>query len=138
MRIKTVLFVLPTLAIAGASFKSAIASSPDAMAQHQKEVIFTCLAASGFRNARPIGEIIVFGDDVGYDALRVRGNYPQIHMNNQAGKVLCLFDRSVFKSRRNISSWSMGLCLRSLAGMGAWQYWHISGGKLSGGRSANL
>jgi micrococcal nuclease len=37
------------------------------------------------------------------------------------------------KNRRNIGSWSVGLCLLALTGMGVWQYWQASGGKLSGG-----
>lgn len=34
-----------------------------------------------------------FSAMVEYDALLVRGNYPQQHMNNQVGQSLCLFNR---------------------------------------------
>jgi hypothetical protein len=69
------------------------ASSPDAWEQHYQEVTANCLKVSGLQNAEPAGEIISYSDDAGYDALLVRGNYPQPHMNNQVGQVLCLFNR---------------------------------------------
>lgn len=71
----------------------ASASSPDAIKQHQAEVNRRCLQVSGLRNPRAVGAIITFGDEVGYDALVVRGNYPQPHMDNQVGQSLCLFSR---------------------------------------------
>lgn len=82
--------------IVGGSLFTAIAvkaSSPDAWKQHYQEVTASCLKVSGLRNAKPVGKIIGFGDNVGYDALLVRGNYPQPHMNNQVGQSLCLFNR---------------------------------------------
>lgn len=72
---------------------AATASSPDAWAKHNQEVIAKCLRVSNLRNAKPVGSIIRFGDDVGYDALLVRGTYPQTQMNNQTGQSLCLFNR---------------------------------------------
>lgn len=72
---------------------TANASSPDAVKQHQQEVTNRCFQISGLRNSQSVGNIIIFGDDVGYDALMVRGNYPQPPMNNQVGQVLCLFNR---------------------------------------------
>jgi hypothetical protein len=72
---------------------TAKASSPDAIEQHQREVLNQCLQISGLRNPQPVGSIIIFGDDVGYDALMVRGNYPQPHINNRMGQSLCLFNR---------------------------------------------
>ncbi|MBD1867234.1 hypothetical protein H6F95_07955 [Cyanobacteria bacterium FACHB-471] len=69
------------------------ASSPEAWEQHYQEVRTSCLNVSGLNNAEPAGEIVTFPDDVGYDALLVSGNYPQPNMNNQAGQVLCLFNR---------------------------------------------
>lgn len=77
------------------------ASSPDAWKQHYQEVNASCLKVSNFRNAKPVGEIVSFSDDVGYDALLIQGNYPQPHMNNQVGKALCLFNR---KTRRAYTS----------------------------------
>ena len=69
------------------------ASSPDAWKKHYQEVTDSCLKVSGLRNAKAVGQIVGFGDNVGYDALLVGGNYPQPHMNNQVGQVLCLFNR---------------------------------------------
>ncbi len=80
---------------------ASVASSPDAWAQHQQEVISSCLKVSGLRNAQAVGNIVGFGDDVGYDALLVRGNYPQPHMNNRAGEFLCLFNRKTRKAYTN-------------------------------------
>ncbi|KAM3108222.1 hypothetical protein [Phormidesmis sp. 146-33] len=71
----------------------AAASSPEAIKQHHAEVNRRCLQVSGLQNPRALGSIITFGDEIGYDALIVRGNYPQPHMNNQVGQSLCLFSR---------------------------------------------
>ena len=37
--------------------------------KHNREVMQSCLKASGFKNAEAAGDIMIFGDDVGYDAL---------------------------------------------------------------------
>jgi hypothetical protein len=73
------------------------ASSPDEWEKHQKEVAATCAKASGLKNARTMGEAVQFGDDIGFDAVMIRGRYPQPHMKNAVGHALCLFDR---KTRR--------------------------------------
>jgi hypothetical protein len=83
--VSTAMRTLPTI--------TAKASSPDAIKQHQQEVLNRCLQMSGLRNPKPIGSIITFGDDVGYDALMVRGTYSQLHLNHQVGQSLCLFNR---------------------------------------------
>jgi hypothetical protein len=72
---------------------TATASSPDAWEQHYQEVTARCLEVSGLRNPQPVGDVITFPDDVGYDALLVRGHYPQPHMKNQVGQSLCLFNK---------------------------------------------
>jgi hypothetical protein len=36
---------------------------------------------------------MVYDDRVGLTALLVSGRYPQPHLKNRAGRVLCLFDR---------------------------------------------
>ncbi|MBD2054482.1 hypothetical protein H6F88_00260 [Oculatella sp. FACHB-28] len=82
------------------------ASSPEAWEQHYQEVRTSCLNVSGLNNAEPVGEIITFSDDVGYDALLVSGTYPQPDLNNQAGQVLCLFNR---QTRQAIVSEADGL-----------------------------
>ena len=74
------------------------ASSPESWKEHRKEVISSCIQASGLRNTKATGKIISFGVDVGYDALLIEGNYPQPHMNNQSGKMLCLFNRGTRKA----------------------------------------
>lgn len=77
------------------------ASSPEAWAKHLQEVTSSCIRVSGLRNARSAGKIIIFGDDVGYDVLMIKGNYPQPHMKNRVGQMLCLFNRRTRKA--NIS-----------------------------------
>ena len=70
------------------------ASSPDAWSDYEKEVATACFAASGFKDAEAHTKLIVFGDDVGRDALIVEGVYPQPHMDGAKGKMLCLFDKA--------------------------------------------
>ena len=71
----------------------AMASSPAAWAAHDREVAEACTKASGLKKAVASGEPMVFDDSVGVTALLVSGRYPQPHMKNQPGRVLCLFDR---------------------------------------------
>jgi hypothetical protein len=70
-----------------------IASTDDAWKEHRKQVIETCLKQSGFNKAKAVGDVISFSDNVGYDALLIEGRYPQPHMKNKKGKMLCLFNR---------------------------------------------
>ena len=72
---------------------TANASSPDAWQQYYQEITTKCVRSSGLNNPKPIGQVVSFSQDVGFDALLIRGNYPQPHMNNQEGQFLCLFDR---------------------------------------------
>lgn len=72
---------------------SAGASSPAAWSAHDKEVAEACTRASGLKNAQASGQPMVYDDRLGLTALMVSGRYPQPHMKNRAGKVLCLFDR---------------------------------------------
>jgi hypothetical protein len=83
---------------------TARASSPDAIRQHQKEVTNRCLQISGLEKPQPVGSIVTFGDDIGYDVLMVRGHYPQPHMNNQIGKSLCLFNRATRQAQGSDAS----------------------------------
>ncbi|WP_341530162.1 hypothetical protein WKK05_13210 [Nostoc sp. UHCC 0302] len=87
--------VLFTLMLGGllATATTAEASSPDALEKHYQQVNTSCLNASNLQNAQPVGSIFRFGDEVGYDALLIRGNYSQPDMNNQVGQFLCLFNR---------------------------------------------
>ena len=74
------------------------ASSSQAWEKHNKEAIAKCRQASGLKDANPGGKIILFGDDVGYDGLLIKGRYPQAHMKNKVTQVLCLFNRKTRKA----------------------------------------
>ena len=74
------------------------ASSPQVWEQQNKEAIAKCRQTSGLKDANPVGKIILFGDDVGYDGLIIKGRYPQPHMKNKATQVLCLFNRKTGKA----------------------------------------
>jgi hypothetical protein len=82
-------FLLTLALITGA----AQASSPEAWSAHDKEVAAACVKASGLKNAKPAGQPMAYDDSVGITALLVAGRYPQAHMKNRPGRVLCLFDR---------------------------------------------
>ena len=71
----------------------ALASSPDAWSEHDKEVAATCAKTSGLADAQAIGKPMVYDDRVGITAILVQGRYPQPHMKNRIGQELCLFDR---------------------------------------------
>ena len=73
------------------------APSPQVWEQQNKEAIAKCRQASGLKEANPVGKIILFGDDVGYDGLMIKGRYPQPHMKNKVTQVLCLFNRKTRK-----------------------------------------
>jgi len=77
---------------------SGYASPPEAWSEHERKVIETCTKASGFREAKAEGDIMLFPDEVGYSALFIRGRYPQLHMKNREGLVLCMFNRSTNKA----------------------------------------
>ena len=69
-----------------------LASSPDAWSEYYQKVTTSCLKASNLSNSQPMGKIISFSE-IGYEALLVQGQYPQPHMNNQVGQMLCLFNQ---------------------------------------------
>jgi len=85
----TILLLIPGMAIA---------SSPEAWRQHFKEVESSCIKKSNLSKAKPVGRVILFSDDVGYDALIIKGHYPQPHMKNALGKELCLFNKRTRKA----------------------------------------
>ena len=84
---------------AGSYTNMAMASSPAAWSAHDREVAEACTKASGLNNAVATGEPMVFDDSVGMTALLVSGRYPQPHMKNQPGRVLCLFDRKTREAK---------------------------------------
>lgn len=71
----------------------AMASSSDAWAQHDAQVKAACIKASGLKNAKPLGDIVLFEDNVG-SALLLEGTYPGKNMKNQRGRKLCLYERT--------------------------------------------
>ncbi|WP_110670514.1 hypothetical protein [Salinicola halophilus] len=84
---------------------SAMASSPDAWAAHEHHVVSRCVAASGFEDAAPAGEPVIFDDDAGITALLIQGHRAgakrssddartQDPMGDDAGQELCLYRRA--------------------------------------------
>ncbi len=71
----------------------AISATPGAWAAHEKEVVAACVKASNLHGAKAGGKIIDFDDSVGFAALVIDSRYPQPHMKNRRGRVLCLFDK---------------------------------------------
>jgi len=69
------------------------ASSDQAWAEHDKQLLRACTAASQLKDVRALGKSAEFDDRSGYSALLLQGRYPQKHMNNRKGTELCLYDR---------------------------------------------
>jgi hypothetical protein len=69
------------------------ASSPDAWATFDKQVLASCTQASQLKNAKAVGNPAQFDDRVGYTAVLLQGQYPQKHMKGQTGIQLCLYDK---------------------------------------------
>lgn len=67
------------------------ASSPQAWAAHDKNVLASCLQASGLKDVKPVGTAAQFDDRVGYTAVLLHGQYPQKHMKGAMGTELCLY-----------------------------------------------
>ncbi len=86
--------IFSTAALLAALCAPALASSPDAWAEYEAKVTASCLAASGFKDAKAHTNLIMFGDDVGMDALIVEGAHPQEHMKGEHGMVLCLYNKA--------------------------------------------
>ncbi len=87
-------FVVATLAFAG----TASASSPSAWKDYNQRLTQACVAASGLRDAKPVGGPIQYDDRVPVTALVLAGRYPQKHMNNRPGRELCVWDRKANKA----------------------------------------
>jgi hypothetical protein len=85
------LFKLGLLIVIGSNITALklAASSPQAWEQNNKEAIAKCRQASGLKDANIGGKIILFGDDVGYDGLIIKGRYPQAHMKNKGEHLTC-------------------------------------------------
>ena len=92
-RIRTAALCALLVLSASSGVTLAQASSPFAWSAHDREVASACTEASGLNKAAAAGQPMVFDDSLGMTALVVTGRYPQPHMKNQPGRVLCLFDR---------------------------------------------
>jgi len=68
-------------------------TTPEAWAAHEKEVVTACTAASKLRDPKPGGSTVDFDDRVGVSALIIDGYYPQPHLKDKRGRVLCIFDK---------------------------------------------
>lgn len=79
------------------------ASSADAWKALDKTVIDHCVKASQLKNVTATGKA-GFDDSVGYEALMLKGRYPQPHMKNQLGTELCLFNRQSQKA--TVTEWN--------------------------------
>lgn len=74
------------------------ASTPSAWKDHDRQLTQACIAASGLKDARPVGGPIAYDDRVPVTALVLAGRYPQKHMNNRPGRELCVWDRKAGKA----------------------------------------
>lgn len=88
------LLALAGLLAAAEATTPAWASSPQAWAEHQRQVLKACTAASGLRQPRAAGERLDFNrpDGSRISVLLIEGRYPQPHMAGRRGLELCLFD----------------------------------------------
>lgn len=92
------------LLLASAALVSqANAASTEAWKALDKAVLDSCLKASQLKEVRAVGKT-GFDDSVGYEALMLRGRYPQPHMKNQPGAELCLYNRQSEKA--TVSEWT--------------------------------
>lgn len=86
------------MALAALFGTSAMASSPDAWAAYETEVRDACFKAGGLAKPDAESKVIVFGDDIGRDAMIIDGDDTQRGTNDDK---LCLFDK---KSRTAVVS----------------------------------
>lgn len=93
-----------SLVLLAAMTAVAHASTPEAWAKHDREVVERCVAASGFKDAKAVGKPVVFDDTVAQTALLIRGTYPQKHMAGKQGEVLCLYNRKI--RRASVQEWT--------------------------------
>ncbi|MHA6197240.1 hypothetical protein ACX3YG_23035 [Pseudomonas wadenswilerensis] len=82
------------------------ASSDQAWAEHDQQLLKACSAASQLKDVRALGKSAEFDDRSGYSALLLQGRYPQKHMNNRKGSELCLYDRR--QKTAYVTEWTPG------------------------------
>jgi len=90
----TKVFILAGLTCA----TTAGASTPDAWKDYDQRLTKACIAASGLKDAKPVGGPIRYDDRVPVTALVLAGRYPQKHMKNRPGRELCVWDRKAEKA----------------------------------------
>lgn len=83
---------LPLLALLLAA--PAMASTPEAWSQSQKDAIAACVLASDLNGAAVRGDPLVLNDSAGKTAVLVRGRWKPAHMKNARATMLCLYDRA--------------------------------------------
>jgi hypothetical protein len=88
-------FVLALIAV---SVVPAHASTPSAWKDYDQRVTQACVAASGLKDAKPVGGLVKYDDRVPVTALVLAGRYPQKHMKNAPGRELCVWDRKAEKA----------------------------------------
>jgi hypothetical protein len=88
-------FVMVSLAIGAFA---ANASAPSAWKDYDQRVTRACVAASGLKDAAPVGGLVKYDDRVPVTALVLAGRYPQKHMKNAPGRELCVWDRKAEKA----------------------------------------
>ncbi|WP_420139088.1 hypothetical protein [Sphingomonas sp.] len=95
-------FLLPSLAA------PAQASTDAAWAASTKAGRAACIAAANL--ARPtVSAPLNFSDQVGRDAMLVRGRYKQRYMKNAPSTMLCLYDRRTHKAETvDAKGWTAG------------------------------
>ena len=86
--------------VASTSVMSSItfASSEQAWNKHDQEIKAACIKASQLKNAKTVSNVMLFDDRVGYSALLIQGQYPQVHMKNKTGQELCLWNKTTKKA----------------------------------------
>jgi len=87
-------FMLAAMAFASAAW----ASAPGAWKDYDQRLMKACVAASGLKDAKPVGGPIHYDDRVPVTALVLAGRYPQKHMKNRPGRELCVWDRKAEKA----------------------------------------
>lgn len=86
------------IVVSSAMFGVTFASSEQAWYKHNQEIKTACIIASQFKNAKPVSNLMLFDDRVGYSALLIQGQYPQAHMKNKTGQELCLWNKTTKKA----------------------------------------
>jgi hypothetical protein len=78
-------FLILGLLASSAMTSVTFASSQQAWSKHDQNVKMACVKASQFKNAKPVSNVMLFDDRVGYSALLIQGQYPQVPYEKQNG-----------------------------------------------------